>query len=186
MKKDDRATFQIDIEKLKAGDEEVLGTLFQELQPKIDRFLWLRIRSVEASEDLIQEVFLRLWDNRTKLKSDTNIEAYLFRIASNLATDYLRSAKQRETASDELEVQTQESSSDIAEANNLAATIDKLLSKLSDAPRTAFILSRYEQLSHKEIADVMNISVKTVEKHISKALHFLKNELKSMNIISHD
>jgi RNA polymerase sigma-70 factor (ECF subfamily) len=160
------------------GDEEVFRELFHEFQPRLYRFLWLRLKSVEAAEDLAQECFLRLWNARTRLQLGGRLDIYLFRIASNLATDYHRSAKHRhDTLTEDNSPPISDSSENAAEYNQLAAIVDKTISQLPPAPRTAFILSRYENLSHKEIAEIMGISFKTVEKHVGKALKVLKDAL---------
>jgi len=170
---------------LRNGDRETLRWLFVQFQPRLYRFLWLKTKSVEASEDIVQETFLKLWTGRKELKSGTNLEIFLFRIASNLATDLLRKDERHR----ELEAghsppdDALQESEGVAEYNQLLEIIDKIVSNLPEAQRSAFLLSRYENLSHKEIAEVMNISIKTVEKHISKALQALKNKLEAFDIV---
>lgn len=173
------------IEALRQGDLELLHEIFVELQPRIHRFVWLRSRSEQLAEDVVQETFLRFWDSRTKLKTGTNIETFLFRIASNLTTDQLRKNERHNELNLEnaCAVTASASTDEIAEYNQLVEIIDSIISSLPDAPRTAFTLSRYEALQHKEIAEVMGISIKTVEKHISKALQTLRDELQQFDIV---
>ncbi len=171
-----------DVLALKAGDQRVLRKIFFEMQPRVYRFLWLKTRSVEISEDLVQQTFMRLWDARKKLRATSNLETYIFRIASNLATDELRrSDRQKEVHLEVTEPVAATSADSEVRYNQLAQAVDRIVSTLPDAPRTAFLLSRYEGLSHKEIAEVMNISIKTAEKHISKALQVLKEGLKDFD-----
>lgn len=173
------------IEALRQGDRELLHEIFIELQPRIYRFVWLRSKSVELAEDVVQETFLRFWDSRKNLKTGTNIETFLFRIASNLATDHLRKDERHRELSPEKSgaLASTISADETAEYNQLAEIIDDIISSMSEAPRTAFTLSRYEALQHKEIAEVMGISVRTVEKHISKALQTLKEKLQALDIV---
>ena len=169
-----------EISALQKGDTVIFQKLFHNYQPRIYRFLWLKVRSVELAEDLVQEVFLRLWQARERLDAHRNLEIYIFRIAANLVIDTLRVQKPT-TAIDIAE------KSDIADPRNaddkllhdvLAAEIDRIVSNMPERPQTAFILSRHQQLSHKQIAEIMDISVKTVEKHITSALKVLRIALR--------
>ncbi|KAA0229807.1 RNA polymerase sigma-70 factor [candidate division KSB1 bacterium] len=169
---------------LQAGDTAVFKQLFEEFQPRLYRFLWLKLRMVEQEEDLVQETFLRFWNARSQLRPGGNIEIYLFRIASNLATDVLRRPKRE---NNRLELETQSHPAALAadqaiESEQLADMISEFVTAMPEGPRTAFILSRYENLSHAEIAEIMGISVKTVEKHIGKALRLLREKLVELGV----
>lgn len=169
---------------LQAGDTAVFKLLFEEFQPRLYRFLWLKLRAVEQAEDLVQESFLRFWKTRSQLRPGGNIEIYLFRIASNLATDVLRKPK-RENHRLDLEVESLRAApaaDQVVESKQLADIIAAQVASLPERPRTAFILSRYENLSHAEIAKIMGISVKTVEKHIGKALRLLREKLVELGV----
>jgi RNA polymerase sigma-70 factor (ECF subfamily) len=164
------------IQALRGGDREVFRRLYFEFQPRLYRFLWLKLRSVERAEDLAQETFLRLWETRERLRADGNLEIYLFRIAGNLATDALR-AQQRRPPTTPLETTPlfdSRTAEGAIEYQELARRIEALVSQLPEGPKTAFLLSRYEELSHAEIGAIMGLSVKTVEKHIGKALQTLR------------
>ncbi|MFQ5706764.1 MAG: RNA polymerase sigma factor [bacterium] len=177
---------QEDIQALRCGDKDVFRAIFLEFQPRLYRFLWLKLRSVEIAEDLVQETFLRLWQARKRLNRESNLEIYLFRIASNLATDFLRKAKRQKPVQsiDEEHTLASQSSESAPEYRQLAQIIDDTICFLPDRPRTAFLLSRYEELPHKEIAEVMGISIKTVEKHIGKALLILKKRLEKLDLVN--
>lgn len=85
-----RSSSQIPPEKIKAlsrGDKAALEWIFERTQPGVYRYIWLKTGSIETAEDLVQETFVRLWENRKKLKVSGRIEAFIFRIASNLTTD---------------------------------------------------------------------------------------------------
>lgn len=174
------------IEALRVGDQEIFRLLYFEFQPRLYRFLWLKLRSVERAEDLTQETFLRVWETRDRLRPNGNLEIYLFRIASNLAIDVLR-AQQRRPLSTPLETIPPlglQHTEDPAAYQELKFRIDEIVSQLPDRPKTAFLLSRYEELSHAEISAIMGISVKTVEKHIGKALQALRAGLEKIGLFS--
>lgn len=170
------------IDSLISGDADVFRELFLEFQPRLYHFLWLKLRSVELAEDLTQETFIRLWNARQHLKPNTNLEIYLFRIASNLATDSLRKSERRKTVHgvDFDKMTAADSSDQQLEFRQLARIIDAILPTLPDGPRTAFILNRYEELSYKEVAAIMGVSIKTIEKHIAKALEVIQKKLRKI------
>jgi len=153
---------QDDVVALKSGDQDAMHRIFLAFQPRVYRFLWLKTQSVELSEDLVQETFLRLWDARRNLKPTTKLEIYLFRIASNLMSDELRKADRQRQVPLDVDPPASDSSDEMIKHSQLAKLIDQIMSTLPDAPRTAFILTRYEELSHKEVGDIMGISVRTV------------------------
>ncbi len=181
-----RSPSQIPPDKIRAlaeGDKAALEWIFERLQPGIYRYVWLKTGSIETAEDLVQETFVRVWENRRNLKVTGTFEALVFRIAGNLATDAARKARRHNEASyDETNSADSESAAAQAEGNQLLEVVNDVLQRLPDAPRTAFMLSRYEELSHKEVAEVMGISVKTVEKHIGKALKAVREALTRLNI----
>jgi len=173
------------IQALREGNKEIFRRLYFELQPRLYRFLWLKLRSVERAEDLVQETFLRVWETCDRLRPDGNLEIYLFRIASNLATDVLR-AQQRRPATIPLETTPlldSRTTDDAIAYEELTHRIDAIVSQLPDGPKTAFLLSRCEELSHAEIGAIMGLSVKTVEKHIGKALQALRAGLGKLELL---
>lgn len=167
---------------LHAGDRRVFKTIFDEFQPRLYRFLWLKLRDVQHAEDLVQETFFRLWKARDHLRAETSLEIYLFRIAANLTTDFFRRAKLN-TASLESVALTLPAPNTLETTmahEQLAHAVAEILATLPDGPRTAFVLSRYENLSYAEIAEVMDLSLKTVEKHLGNALLRLRQQLRQM------
>jgi len=170
-----------DIKALRSGDRSVFRKLFQGYQPRLYRFLWLKLRSVEIAEDLIQETFVRLWQNRGTLDPEKNLDIYLFRIATNLVIDFFRSnAAKTHQLKNPTAIDARQKTDSAAEFHQLRESVDNALSRLPDGPRTAFILSRYEELTHEEIAEVMGISIKTVEKHIGRALQVVREHLHNL------
>lgn len=170
-----------DVEALRAGDKAVFKKIFQEYQPRLYRFLWVKLRSVDLAEDLIQESFVRLWENRETINPEKNFEIYLFRIAANLVIDFLRANKtQAHRLKNPDFVDARHKTDSATEFHQLRKIVDEVLSRLPEGPRTAFILSRYEELSHKEVGEVMGISTRTVEKHIGQALQTLREHLQNL------
>ncbi len=133
----------------------------------------------ETAEDLAQEVFLELWRRRESLHISTSLAAYLRRAAVNKALNHLRDRKASWSDDAELPAlpDTQPNSQSQLETTELQHLVDQYIEQLPEKCRLVFILSRFESLSHAEIAEQLNISVKTVENQITKALRFLRQAL---------
>ena len=128
------------------------------------------------AEDLGQEVFFELWKKRERLQIKTAVKAYLRRSATNKALNYLRDNKivftEEERAPQQLSKQV--SAQQHIEKEELEQLIQVAIDQLPDRCRVAFNLSRFEHKSYQEIADLMGISIKTVENQIGKALKILR------------
>lgn len=165
-----------------AGDQRIFKIIFDEFQPRLYRFLWLKVRNIQQAEDLVQETFLRFWKARGQLRDESRVEVYLFRIAANLAADFFR---QRTPSHAPLAAETGlwhalQTDESVHELEQLSQAVAAIVATLPEGPATAFLLSRYEDMTYERIAEVMGLSIKTVEKHIGKALRILREKLQGM------
>lgn len=148
------------------------------------RVAYKKLGDEELVEELVQDVFLNLWVKRKSLDTEGNLQAYLYATLRNKALSELRSRLLRSQhyikAREEGEIFSVNVEDDYV-ARETELKIKKIVDSLPPQCREAFILSREEQLSYKAIADRMNISVNTVEKHVSKALKKLRTEFKDYN-----
>lgn len=134
-----------------------------------------------VTEDLAQQVFIRFWEKRAQIEITTSPGAYLHRMAVNEALAWLRSKKNQPP--EEITAQTHfapvAGSDDVFLQAELREHILKAVDTLPPRCREVFQLSRFEELSYQEIADRMDISVKTVEHQVGKALRVLREQLKN-------
>jgi RNA polymerase sigma-70 factor (ECF subfamily) len=171
-------------------DQEVLKLLpvdgekaISILYKKYDRYLFIVVNRIipdsGIARDLVQEVFVDLWRRRNDLKITTSVKAYLRTAARNKSLNYVRDQKMTfEDQEQHPNIQSnQVSANDQLEADELQAIIDRAIDQLPERCRLVFSLSRFEELSYKEIAEQLDISTKTVENQISKALKLLRNSL---------
>lgn len=176
-----------DLRGLKNAEEPVFEKVFLHFQPRIYRFLWVKLHRIEIAEDLTQETFYRLWRARPDVRTLKQLETYLFKTAYRLLIDHLRKhAKQGlQIRLSTYEVSHVPEPGEDLQERQLRTQIERILHQLPEGPRNAFILSRFERLSYKQIAEIMHLSVKTVEKHLGHALSAVRDALqKSYNLPS--
>ncbi|QDA59689.1 RNA polymerase sigma-70 factor [Hymenobacter jejuensis] len=168
---------------LRSTDEAAfMELLFKEFYKPLGQVIYRVVQDRDATEDLLQDVFLRVWNNRETLTISTTYRAYLYRAAFNAALRHQERSKRQvawdaappsaeptgSAATDDLHYQEAESS--VAAALNL----------LPPQCRAVFELSRYEELSYQQIAEALELSPKTVENQMGKALRILRRELSTL------
>ncbi|WP_175404060.1 RNA polymerase sigma factor [Mucilaginibacter sp. PPCGB 2223] len=167
--------------KIAAGDEMAFRTIYDVYFDRIAAYVFKMSKSEEVSEEIVQDVFMKLWVNRAALLNVEMPQAYLFSIARNKTIDYLRKlAKetnliallaeniQHHTNNAEKRIETQE----------LRSLIAKAIAQLSPQKQKVFQLSKYEDLSHDEIARELNLSKSTIKNHLSETTQYLRRNLK--------
>lgn len=161
------------------GDPASLRDIFELHYREVCSVIYRLVKDKALSEDLAQQVFVRFWEKRSQLQINSSIGAYLRRMAINEAVYHLR--KQKEFESEE-SLHYQADSGDNAEQKlmqqELESKIKSAIDLLPPKCRAVFLLSRYEELSYREIAEQLDISVKTVENQMGKALRFLRDQVR--------
>ena len=165
------ASDEVITREVRDSNTRAFKTLYLRYYESLYRFILLRLGSAEMSRDFVQDVFTRLWQNRRGLKADKSLRAYLFRIANNLITDHFRRQKTQRSHAERL------FDFESAENPELRRRIFAAIEDLPEKLRTVFVLSRFEGLKYAEIAQACKISIKTVEKRMSRALQILRREL---------
>lgn len=137
------------------------------------------IADKQIAEDLGQEVFMDLWNKRKQLMIKTSLGAYLSKAISNKTLNHLRDNKIKLAPEDKILQMPSVGGSvqQSMESDELQIKIKAAIATLPERCRMVFVLSRYQQLTYSEIAENLDISVKTVENQISKALKILKEKL---------
>lgn len=171
---------------LKAGNMQALEYFYNCYQQPASQFLKTYCRDQVLAEEMVQDAFLQLWENRAKINAERSVKNFLFTIAKNKATDQLRKTQHREKIF-QLQLNDQPQSYSTLDQVILAdyqKVLSGVLLRLPVRNQEIFHLSRTTQLSNAEISAQLNISVKAVEKQITKTLHFLRIFLSKQQILT--
>lgn len=163
---------------LKYDSHEAFVKIFRQYYANLVRFTARFIPDKSSCEDIVQEAFIRVWTNRKNLETDTSIRSYLISLVQNLALNELRHQKVKKSYQDmNHETILSLSPDEHLLYSELSDAYETALSKLDSDVRETLMLSRQEKLKYSEIAQRLNISVRTVEARISKAIKFLHQNL---------
>ncbi|WP_195533053.1 RNA polymerase sigma-70 factor [Bacteroides finegoldii] len=172
---------------LRKGDNNAFSIIYKRYWGKVCNFSRLYITSDADIEDIVQQVFLKLWNYRTSLKENESFEGFLFIATRNLIFSHIRkSFNENAYKLTVLDAIDQDDDwygvQEEMEANELREYIEKLLQELPSRQQEIFRMSRKEMCSNREIAERLSISEKTVEKHITATLRFLRENIRLLII----
>ncbi|MDR2948242.1 MAG: RNA polymerase sigma-70 factor [Prevotella sp.] len=160
-------------------DEEAFRSLFFEFFSSLCVFAHRYVEDWDTCEDLVQDTFFKIWKNRKSIEINTSSRNFLITSVRNSCIDYLRKQDSaRAWQEKEIKDKTEYTSDDLYSHIELEQMLTAALSKLPENIRAVFEMNRFEGKTYKEIAEEKNISVKTVEAHMTKALKVLRVELK--------
>jgi len=171
------------VEKLRKGDLEAFDQVFKKYGDRLFGFALSYLKSKEETEGLVQNIFLKVWENRRNLKKEFSLKSYLFTIAyhdmckifrkKQLLEKFLKEKGVEENAPINMEEQL--------EYKATLEQVNQVINKLPEKQRIIFIKSRKEGKSSKEIAEEMNLASGTIDNQISAALKFLRKHISDNN-----
>jgi RNA polymerase sigma-70 factor (family 1) len=168
------------IDRLKLGDEGALASIYKKYWQQLYLSAYNVLKDNQACEDIIQELFIKLWNNRQNLEITISLKGYLYASIRYEVYRQVRSGKVTADVFNTLFDQIAASAEyDNIEYKELIAQVSLVVNTLPEKCREVYHLSREEYLSHKQIAARLNISTKTVENHLTKALRQLRTSLGS-------
>lgn len=170
------------IEKLKDKDEQAFRHFVGEFQHMVFRVCLGIVRDTDDADDVTQEVFIEAYNSIGKFRVDSKISTWLYRIAVNKSLNHIRANKRKRFFlslgfSDSPDVADTSSSNDNIENKQKKVIIDSAINTLPENQRTAFVLHNIDELSYKEIADIMKLSLSSVESLIFRAKQNLQKKL---------
>lgn len=169
------------------SDENAFRLLFSRYRHKIFYIARKLLQSDSLAEDVLQEIFLKIWIHREQLPEVINFKAYLNTITRNHVYNTLRKVANEEKLIGGLAIRNnsvaagteQSAAFQTLSYQELQSALQKAIASLTPQQRKTFELSRLEGLRHEEIASLLNISKETVKKHISEALHTIRRRLRT-------
>jgi RNA polymerase sigma-70 factor, ECF subfamily len=167
-------------ERVRSGDHEAFRAMFEALYPSLCSLVARRVGSRAIAEELVQDVFLRVWERRGTLDPEQSITGYLYRAARNQASNHLkhRGIADRSRHTIVVNLRPAETAADEeVRYNEIAGAAQEAIDELPARCREIFLLSRHAELSYGEIARLLGLSVKTVETQMGRALKVLRARL---------
>ncbi len=167
---------------MRLHDAKAFEMLFKRHYKPLCRRVNSMLNNEEATEDVVQQLFIKIWESRETLQTPDSVAAYLFTAARNRALNYIKSQLRKssnETPLTHLHDEADNRTEEQMDAKELQKALYAAIDALPEKRREVFVLSRFEGKSYKEIAEIMQISVKTVEAQMGKALSTLREFIKN-------
>lgn len=173
------------VRRLADGDLGAMETVYGDLFGQLYNYTSSYIPDGAQAEEIVQETFLYLWEHRRALRPDSNLKAYLLRIARNKSLNWLARARARHNYADymqrrELDINYEalrDKTAELVIVQELEAIIARTLAELPEPYRVVFEMSRIEELTYAEIAERLGVSVKTVEYRMMHTLKIFRKNL---------
>jgi len=155
--------------------------IFKEYYNPLLNFINSYLHNIENSKEVVQNTFLKVWENRLNIDVNSSVKSYLFQIAKNTMIDYIRKNKKYSLNLElnrEIEQNFTQISTDAIDPYIIKSAILKVMAQLKPKNKEIFELHKFEGLTYVEIAEYLNVSKRTVDDNISRTLKYLKEELK--------
>lgn len=173
------------VERLQKGDVEAFDLIYAKYSGKLYAFGLKYRRSTDEAEELVQSVFLKLWENATNLKKESSFKSYLFTIAYNEMCKLFRKRNYQLKFIEETLYENSQYSTEIEDGIDYQSVLEwvqQIVDRLPERQKTVFMKSRQEGKSSKEIAKEVGLSPGTVDNYISEALKFIRSRLKNESL----
>lgn len=168
------------LDEVAKGNEIAFRTLYDVYFHRLSAYIFKLCKSPASTEEIVQDLFIKIWESRRSLTTVSTPEAYIFSMARNKTIDHLRRLAKETNLIRVLQAQLQASNNEIEEnlnAEDLRCLIEEALQQLSPQKRKIFQLSRTEGLGHDEIAETMRLSKSTVKNHLSQTLQHVRQHI---------
>lgn len=168
---------------MKTMDKAAFEELFRSCFTPLCSFAQKYVGDIDEAKDIVHNVFINLWNKREEVDLNTSLKSYLFQGVYNRSLNYIRDHKKLvkfDTPQSEAELGQYLESKDHLESEEAEGRINRALDELPDKCREIFLMNRFDGLKYREIAKKLNISIKTVETQMSRALKTLREKLSDM------
>lgn len=167
---------------LQGGSESAIEMLFKTYYKPLCNYAYSFLNDKDEAEEVVQATFINLWDKRQSIEIQTSLKSYLYRMVRNASLNVIKHVKVKQTHAKHEMTSGEPMHEDVAQSvisSELEQKIYEAMKVLPEQCRLVFQLSRFEELKYSEIAEQLEISVKTVENHMGKALRIMRDQLKA-------
>lgn len=177
---------EIDLEMLtrvKMGDHIAFKLLYDHYSTQLYNFALTYLKSKDLAADIVQEVFVKIWEKRAKINTDKSFRSYLFTITLNAVRKHFNLLAQKQEMNHEILfdlTEVKDTFDDRSDYHDLVEKLEALIELMPEKRKTVFIRKKIDGKSQKEIASELQITEKTVEYHLSEANQFLKAEFQKL------
>jgi len=168
------------VRRIRQGDIKQFETLFRSSYASLVKYAGALIKDRDTAEEIVQDLFFRIWKEREKLKIESSLNGYLFRAVHNRCLHHIEHLKVVERHAKEMSfspVQESENPAEVLHYKELQARIAEILERLPERCGRIFCMNRFEGMKYSEIAEKLSVSVKTVEANMGKALKEFRKAL---------
>ena len=168
------------IELIRDGDEYAFELLFREYYGQLTRFTWRYVKSKAVAEGLVQDIFSDIWENREELELSGSIRPYLYKVVRNHSLNYIKHQEVKQKYDPQWMDQKETPMihyRDEKREEQIRQAIEKAVEELPERSKMTYKLHRHDGLTYQEIAEVMDVSVKTVESQMTRTLKILREKL---------
>ena len=168
------------IGRIRNGDIKEFESLFRSSYVSLVRYATTILKDHDTAEEIVQDLYFRIWQDREKLNIESSLNGYLFRSVHNRCLHYIEHNRVVDRHAEEMsyrQTESPESPSDILNYKELQEKVARILEKLPERCGKIFTMSRFEGLKYSEIAEKLSVSVKTVEANMGRALKEFRKEL---------
>jgi RNA polymerase sigma-70 factor, ECF subfamily len=165
--------------RIRQGDLKQFETLFRSSYTSLVKYAKTLLKDHDTAEEIVQDLFFSIWQNKEKIKIESSLNGYLFRSVHNRCLHYIEHLKVVERHEHEMAEQSTftDSPADVLQYKELQARIARTIEKLPERCGQIFCMSRFEGLKYSEIAEKLSVSVKTVEANMGRALKEFRKAL---------
>ena len=177
------------VQRLIEGDEDAFCELYAAYKNRLIFFAMRFLKSREYAEDIFQDAFTIIWQGRRFINPEASFSSYLYTIVRNRILNQLRNLESQTKLKEQILAQAVDYSNDTSDsilANDLRGLIARAMQQLTARQREIFEMSRRQDMSHREIAEALGISVYTVQEHISTSLRILRTYLEKHSVVGVD
>ena len=166
-------------EKIRQGDSSAFSKIFQKYYPALYQFAGRFVKDAQSAENIVQDVFVKLWTNRENCLITSSLKSYLYAATRNTALNFL-SREKKQLSTEDLMSDRQDTTANPEEQiikNEMIDGVHKAIEKLPDKCRSIYLMKRYDDLKYHEIAEILDISINTVKTQMKRALKSLLKNL---------